>query len=895
MWLTRAVVRAPVLVLALAAVMTVASLAVTGTQLKFHTSRLDLLDPALAYNQRWLAYLDEFGSCDDVVVVVEGPNGDAVGHALADVAHRLRAEQHLFSNILYQPDLSVLRGKALHYLPVAQLRLLDEFLGHLSPVVQGDWAQLDLLRQLEWSQRLAATPSVRRAGWEASGGESSEVRDADLQEVPVTVGSQQRLANRQIFVPTTTPWGSSLLAALTDPDRCPTPWSRWQLGLEQLSQRFPTGLMIANGGRQGFLLLRIATDETDFVRGRNAVARLRELIRQTAVMHPEVSIGTTGVPILETDEMATSQSDSTRSTLWGLVGVVLILFVGFRGWRGPLFMMVTLLVALAWTLGFATVAVGHLNILSMSFGAMLIGLGIDFGIHFYARYVHVRTQIADDETALPEAARGIGPGLVSGGLTTAVAFFAATLTDFKGVAELGIIAGGGMLLCLVAALTVLPAILRLSAGPSAATCPAVARYLAAACAPFWRHPMVTLVGSLSVTAVAAVGVPRLQYDHNLLNLQSVGLESVELEHRLASDNDRSMWYAIAMADTQRELSRLKARFESLDVVARTEEIASLLPEPDPARTALVSAIHQRLAVLPAHPPLIPVVPREVLLQALLSLSPGGERGREWDSLLTMSDRTYFQRVSHLQQTTATDLLALLHSIRALSNPVPPQHADVPRELLDRYVGRHGRHLLKVYGRGSIWDMAALEHFVRSVERVDPRITGHPIQTYYASREMQSSYLHAGIYAVFAVLIVVILDFRSVRYTLLSLVPLALGTVLLFGMLGWLGITLNAANLIVLPLILGTGVDNGVHLIHDFREQRGGYRVSPSTASAILFCSTTTMVGFASLMLSQHRGLQSLGLVLTLGMASCLLVSLLSLPALLSLLRPASQPPSRMVF
>jgi hypothetical protein len=186
-------------------------------------------------------------------------------------------------------------------------------------------------------------------------------------------------------------------------------------------------------------------------------------------------------------------------------------------------------------------------------------------------------------------------------------------------------------------------------------------------------------------------------------------------------------------------------------------------------------------------------------------------------------------------------------------------------------------------------MEALERFVKGVESVDPRVTGHPVQTYYASREMQSSYLHAAVYSLLSIAIILILDFRSVRYTLLSMIPLGMGVVQLFGLLGLLDIPLNAANLIVLPLILGIGVDNGVHIVHEFLEQKGSYRMSNATACAILLCAVTTMIGFGSMVFSRHQGLRSLGQVLTLGVFCCLVSSLLVLPPLLVCLRPASQP------
>ena len=470
-----------------------------------------------------------------------------------------------------------------------------------------------------------------------------------------------------------------------------------------------------------------------------------------------------------------------------------------------------------------------------------------------------------------------------------MAFFSAALTHFKGVAELGIMAGGGVVLCMLAALFVLPALLhvtqRRTAGRAAATSLPIARL----CEPFCRHAVVVLVIAGVVTGVLSSGLSRLRYDHNLLNLQPLHLESVEMERKLAENANRSVWYGLSIADTPAQLAQRKARFESLEVVAHTEEIASLLPAPDEEKEQLIARVRSRLDRLPDRPPLIPVTPPAELLTVLQHLPVEAVAGPFAQQLARLPDQEYYRRLSRFQQRMAEELLGLLQRIRELAEPNPPQRGDVPPELLERYVGRSGKHLLKVYGQGSIWDMEALERFVKGVESVDPRITGHPVQTYYASREMQSSYVHAAIYSLLSIAIILILDFRSVRYTLLAMVPLFLGVVQLFGLLGLLDIPLNAANLIVLPLVLGIGIDNGVHIVHEFLEQKGVYRLSNSTACAILLCAVTTMIGFGSMVFSRHQGLRSLGQVLTLGVFCCLVSSLVVLPPLLVCLRPASQP------
>jgi predicted exporter len=458
---------------------------------------------------------------------------------------------------------------------------------------------------------------------------------------------------------------------------------------------------------------------------------------------------------------------------------------------------------------------------------------------------------------------------------------------------LGVISGGGILLCIVGALTLLPAIISLADGARPADPVPQPLRVDSWVAPLLQRPRWVVVGALVATGLIALGIRNLTYDHNLLNLQPVGLESVELEQRLLEETDQSVWFALSIADTREELLERKKKFEALGSVERTKEILSWLPSDCDAKSPVIARIRQRLAHLPECPPQIPVVEPQVLgqelartQQLLASTRPTSRMVRRKidqirDALRRMSPRESLVRLSGYQQELAGDLSSRLHLLRTVSNPQPPELTDLPPELVSRFVGKTNRYLLRIYGRGNIWDMEDLETFVRDVKGIDPAATGQPLQTYYASRQMQHSYVVAAGYALLAVSFVLLLDFQSFRCMFLALTPVGLGLVQLFGIMGWLNIPLNPANMIVLPLILGIGIDDGVHVVHDYRRQRGRFKLSASTATAVLITSLTTMMGFGSLMLAGHQGLQSLGRVLTIGVCCCLFTSIVLLPALLA--------------
>jgi predicted RND superfamily exporter protein len=306
----------------------------------------------------------------------------------------------------------------------------------------------------------------------------------------------------------------------------------------------------------------------------------------------------------------------------------------------------------------------------------------------------------------------------------------------------------------------------------------------------------------------------------------------------------------------------------------------------------VRRIAHRLADLPDQPPRIPIPPQSQLLpvlhrlQAMLATAPQTARAAQelaalGNSIAQMPANEYYARLSGYLQRAGDELLGRLRGLRAAADPQPPQWADLPGGLVDRFVGRNGKHLLRVYGKGSLWDMAAMERFVGDVRSVDAKATGNPMQVYEASRQMKRSYEQAALYAILIIVPLVFLDFRNLRDTFLAILPLGLGMFQLFGLMGILDLPFNAANVISLPLMLGMAIDNGVHIMHDFHGQRGRYRMSHATSIAVILDSVTTMVGFAVLMVADHRGLQSLGRVMTIGMACCLFSSLIILPAILA--------------
>jgi len=830
--------------------------------LGYKSSRLDLLNPKSEYNRLWIEYINEFGDEDDAVLVVEGPGRDEIVPVLAELSGALGQEKRLFHAILHEVDLTKIRAKGLHYVPKDQLQAIVHFLDDALPITGGEWSRLQVGKLVGGMTQLVQAAAAGMPGV----------------DVNSAIAQLDRTA-------------TGLLAQFGPTPRYQSPWPGMPGMLATLSE-FGTEYLVTPEGKMGFVLLRIAVNKDELARGSEAVDALRELITQTTARHPHVKIGLTGLPIMENDEMRASQSSMFWGGLLSFIGVVIVVIAGFGGVRHALMANVVLLIGTAWAFGYAALVVGHLNILSITFTATLVGVGIDYGTYYVSRYMQMRREGHACEAALLRTTKVAGPAIITGAMTTVAAFFATGTASFTGIAELGIIAGGGILLCALAQLFVLPALVRVVDESSWGNRFPKPLPVHTGIGLLMKAPRSLMILAVLVTVVAGTGAHRLWYDYNLLNMEPEGLESVNLEHRLLTECGQSMWYALSVAETREQLLERKAKFSELKSVERTEEIASYLPVDDSETHAAIATISSRLASLPERPPLIGIdAPEElgaVLAQAqdlAARTKDGADCARHLEQLrqamrgLPAAD--CYAKLSQFQQQMAGELLSRLHILRSVANPESPQLADLPTSLVSRFVGQHGKYLLKIYGVGDIWNMDSLSKFVHDVRRVDPKATGNPLQAYECSLEMKRSYEQATLLSLIIIMGVLYFDFRNLFHCALAAIPQFMGIAITLGLLGYMNTPLNPANLIAVPMILGIGVDYSVYIVHEWLEQKGRYRMTAGTAIAVTVDAMTTLIGYGSLLIASHRGLQSLGRVLTIAVTFCTLMSVVALPAFLT--------------
>jgi predicted RND superfamily exporter protein len=935
---THALAHRPRFTIFLVIVSCVFSLGWTAGFLKFKTDRSDLIDPTTAFHQRWIRYTDKFGSTPDIVVAAEGQNGQAIRDALDELGPALEAEPALFTRVQWKTETAGLRAKGLQFLPPplleAGLAQLEEF----APILDGRWERAKLENYAD-SLAFHLDESTRKK--DSARHQAVLTRAARLSE-----SLSGFLQNPAGFL---SPWPEAI------PSSARGAMSAGEAPQYQLNEQ----------ETMGFLLVTPASTAEDFAGASASIKRLREIVAEKNLENPEIRLGLTGIPVLEADEMERSQKDMSLASILSSVIVLAIMLWGFGGYRHPLISMLMLGVGVCWSLWFATVTVGHLNILSMSFASILIGLGVDYAIHYLEHYLELRHAGLDLIPALSRTAGSVGSGILTCSIATAMSFFCAALTSFQGVKELGIIAGGGVLLCVVAAFVSLPAMVVIAdknVEPGRLPRPFSGRGLQTIIARFpWIVGGLCCImifggGAMGFRIVDSKVTSKVEYDSNLLNMQAQEVDSVKLQQRIFEQSKGSLLYAVSIAPNAAEARRLKDEFLKLPSVGRVIELASAMPSASPdVNGPLVEKFHSRLANVPEAPPEVSELNPPAIIGSLGKLAAALGRSPEPAAMqaaarihgfLKAAQMAPPQQIGQLlggyQQALYMALHGQFRALLAVSNPEPVSAKDLPEALRSRYVSPQGDWALHVYPAQQVWEEAPLTEFVHQVRSVDPEITGTPLQNYEAAIQIRDSYYDSAVYAFAMIVLVLLVDFlpgttlivsllaplivvgfavftgasqgiqvqpkvlvaiyalvsfaiaaifdaSSVFKTFCALLPPVAGGFMMFGLMGLWGMNLNPANMIVLPLLLGMGVDAGIYIVHDYREQTtnkglaGVYRVSTCTINSILMISTTTIVGFGCMVISAHRGIVSLGLTLTIGVTCSMIVSLLALPSLLTVL------------
>lgn len=843
----------------------------TTTHLRFSTHRSDLVSADEKYQKTHLLLQQEFKFQNSLVAIVESEDQDKNRQFVERLAFRLRIEPHLFQDVYYKGDLKMMGPKALLFLPEATLDELQRTLVENAPVIQ-TFSQVGSLNSL------------------------FELVNRQLREAGSAASTQRSLLSGSVPV----------LRRIVEES------SRSIAG---------TGVTLAPGvaaffGDRSSLYLTFASNQMYAVLANaastavepEAVQRLRELVRETQSDVPGVNAGITGEPVLNYDETRQAEQDVNRAALLALVLVATIFVCGYHEIRRPIMATVCLLAGIAYTLGFATLAVGHLNILSITLVPILIGLAIDFGVHLISRYEEELRTGKDQHAAIRRALVFAGTGIFTSGFTTAGAFLAMLLTGFKGVREMGLISGVGLLVCIVPMMTLLPLMLA-RGGKGLPDESARRRYSRRAdVEQVWlKRPRLVIICGTVLTLLALAQIPRVKFDYNLLHLQTEGLQAVDLGEKLMQSGSQSLLSAVVIADSLPQAVALAENIQALPSVASVNSMVKFLTEDQTRKLTTLRAIKTSMGGIRIPPPdtnAVDIVQLDrslTSLRLLLGFAVGQVRGERGEEKLVTELGALRTAVEHLQRLmngnavrAAVSLTSmqrgLLGDLRETISLIQDQDAsgplaqqDIPAFLRERFISRSGKFLLQVYPRGDVWQRSIQKQFVEELRTVAPDVTGSPVQIYEYTSMVKESFQKAGGYAAAVIALMVLLHFRRLGSVLLAFVPVILGFIWMLGLMTLLHISFNPVNIMSLTLVIGIGVTNSIHILNRFAEHPHPSIMATSTGKAVLVSALNTIAGFGSLLVAKHQGISSLGAVMAIGTGTCMLASLTVLPAVLHFL------------
>ena len=637
---------------------------------------------------------------------------------------------------------------------------------------------------------------------------------------------------------------------------------------------------------------------------------IRGAIAEVAGLVPEVSIGLTGKPVLQADEMTTTNADMNLSSVIGLVLCTALFMAVFRGVKLPVLALLAFLVGCALTYAAAAVIYGRLNLLSIVFMLVLVGVGLDYGIHMTARYLEARRRLPTRESIV-HMMRTAVPSNLSGALTSSGVFLLAWFTEFQGLRELGVVSGVGLLLTLGSIVVVLPALLvifdsRLVAADATGDGHAFLmqregtdRALRPASA--WRT--VAISGALAAAA-AAYGLTHLRFESNLLKLQARDLDSVAWEHRVIDDSAAASWFGAIVVPSMDAIPPVIDRLRAHPEVGVVRSVLDAVQPETPERAALRRQFANAVEAAPraaAAPPgwdagdLRDAGERVAWLadQAAREAPDAAERMRGLASrLAALADlvdagRHSEAEVSRARAAIEESVTRVRDALRTMADGARRSLRDaLPEAVRAQMVSPSGTFLVMAHPAEDVWESAPLERFVAALRAAEPSATGVPMTVSESMKSMERSFLQQAVLATLMVAALLWLDLRNVREAAAAMLSLLIGIAWTVGLMAACGTTFNLANFFAVPILIGLGIDSAIHITH--RAHEGALDLGfGSTRRAVAVTALTTTIGFGALILAHHQGLRSLGIAMAVGSACCLVTAVWTLPALLRVfgLRP----------
>ncbi len=828
------------------------SLHYTVNNLGFNTNTAAMLSPDLPFQKNRHRIEQAFPQdASTFIMVVDGKTPEQTSQAAEKLATQLKQQSTIFESVYIPTDNAFFRQQALLFLDLDELDALAKKLTDAQPFI-GHLAQ---------NYNLNGLFEIIRLAFEQKEQVSPATLNPLLTAIDASISYRLDGQSRHLS------WQSLLAENKLNTD-----------------------------SKRTLVIARPKFDFSDILSADDAYRATHETSNAIMAENPAVRIRITGETALEHEELESVSKGALWSGLLSLTLVCVSLWLGFRSFKLLLVTFIALIMGLILTAGFATLTVGHLNIISVAFAVLYIGLGVDYATHINLRYRECKTEGMNNNDAIKDSVNNIGFSLFLCAFTTAIGFLAFIPTDYAGVSELGIISSGGMFIGLGLSISLVPALLALMpvehSKPIASS--KIAEYFTSV--PF-RYAKGIRIVSIVLALASGFALTQLDFDSNPINLRDPASESVITIKELLKSNTESPFALTALTSNLGQAETLAAEFKKLPSVHETFTLASFVADnqdmkldvieelglilgaqlerfnqpltPNNQKEALIRfADTLQKAIAAPHAALAPTIPETLLahIQAYLAFADAkADPAFEYSQL----ERNILGLLPYTMHRLNTSLTAKAYGLD-----------DLPPDITQHWISASGLYKVLITPAKNQNNPKNLKRFVAETTAVDNTLSGLPVADQASGDAVVKAFIEAFGGALVAIILLLLVLLRSLKQTLLIIGPLLLASMLTGAANVLLNNPFNFANIIALPLLMGLGIDSSIHITHRLHGHwsEAADLLKSSTARGVFFSSLTTLCSFSSLAFTSHRGTASMGLLLAIGISFTLICTLVVLPA-----------------
>jgi len=864
-WLT-GVTRHPVLVLAACVGLTILAALAAVNLLGVNSDPIAMLDEDLPFRQTDERLRAEFPSLDNnLLAVIEAPTPEQATLAARQVRRGLEALPEVVNSVSWPAGSEFFVRNGLLFLSLEELEALSEQLTAAQPLLGRLARQTDAAALFELLAQIAERDQGSQGGNAIPSG-------LDVQRL-----------QRQV--------AQAIDAALAGAPQLLS----WQRLLDRGD--------VSGGRTREILMINPVLDHDRVLAAREVMERMHEMRARLGLDQGPVRLRFTGSAALSFEEMRSVIEGAGLTGILAFIAVSIVMLAGLRSVSLSLIALVNLALGLVITAGFAAVVIGRVNLISVSFVVLYIGLGVNYAVHYLLRYREIaQLEPAGRTSAIRStisAGRFLLYPLTLSAVTTALGFFAFVPTAFSGIAELGLIAGVAMMVTLVLSYTALPAMLALIQPRVSGSPPVPDRGWRRHLDLPLRHRWAVLGLGIVLAVAALPALPELHFDSDPLNVRDPQSESVTTIRQLLSEGQAGYRNIQVLTDDPAETEAMRQRLNDLPTVSRAVSLESFIPDDQDEKLFMLEDLGWVLGpgVVGADWETDPVTAASLaaaaatLIDALdQSGAPAGEPASGGLSqslsrlLRALDDGDADQAAARVNRALTAGMQPTLGRLsEGLQANDPVSVEDLPAWLVEQWRGREGARLIQVFPAVDVLDFERQAEFTEDVLAVaGDRATGGPVIQLEAGRAITGAFQQALIWAVIGISIVLLATLRQPLAAAKVMAPLALGGLLTVAAMVLIDLPFNFANVVALPLLLGVAVDNGIHLVTRHRSGLlpNGNVLKTATSRAIVVGAMITTGGFGNLAFSPHSGTASLGIILAVGLALMVFATLLFLPAML---------------